>query len=625
MGKDKTQINSTTNETSVQAERELEKIYQQEKVQDFNTLRKQAATQRLWLWFTTSLLFLVVAGGLWFFFFRNTNEKFGEEAVSVKLSGPESSPSGQTIDYTLTWFNNQKVGLDQVEVNFRFPTGFTLTSSSVPTVNQDKNKFLVGNIKGEAKGELKITGQLVGEVGEKKDIAAVFSYQPDNFQSSFNKTLFTQTELVASVVTLELQAPTQVPIEQDMVLVVNYTNNSTDELSSLAIRLNPPSGFELEQPKLEAATGENNIWKLPILKSKGKGRIEFKGKFNSGVGSGDREFAVGVGVLGENNQFALQEEKKIITTIIESSLTLSLTANQVSLKSYADWGEQMDFTLQYANEGETVLANTTFNVKINSQFLDLSTWQADVTADINTSNGSILWTKKELPLLSRLDPGEKGTINFRLKVISVPPLIGSAPYSFTTSVLAKADQQIGSGSQLMETESNVITTKINTQIGLQTEGRYYTDQLVKIGSGPLPPRVDSTTTYVIFWKLSNTLNDANNIEVTTTLPQDVTWTGQATVSAGQNVVYNPNTREVRWELNRLPAGAGFKFASPEASFEVGITPGASDADKILVLTKASTLTAKDDFSGADLISTDKVVTTDLDNDLGAQGKGVVVR
>ncbi|MFH1111778.1 MAG: hypothetical protein V1712_01770, partial [Patescibacteria group bacterium] len=196
---------------------------------------------------------------------------------------------------------------------------------------------------------------------------------------------------------------------------------------------------------------------------------------------------------------------------------------------------------------------------------------------------------------------------------------------FNTGVKASAEQLIGGKLQPVTTESNIIITKINTQLSIQAEGRYYTDQLIKIGSGPLPPRVGSTTTYNIFWRLANTINEASYVEVTTTLPQDVNWTGQTTVSHGQPLTYNPNTREVRWELNRLPAGAGFKFDKPEASFEVAITPVEQDADKILVLVKTTTVTAKDSFSGADLIATDKLVTTELDNDLGAQGKGVVVR
>ena len=55
-----------------------------------------------------------------------------------------------------------------------------------------------------------------------------------------------------------------------------------------------------------------------------------------------------------------------------------------------------------------------------------------------------------------------------------------------------------------------------------------------------------------------------------------------------------------------------------------MTPLATDANKILVLTKTSTATARDTSSGADLIATAKFITTEIDNDLGAQGKGIVV-
>ncbi|MFZ5391508.1 MAG: hypothetical protein ACOZAJ_04530, partial [Patescibacteria group bacterium] len=78
-------------------------------------------------------------------------------------------------------------------------------------------------------------------------------------------------------------------------------------------------------------------------------------------------------------------------------------------------------------------------------------------------------------------------------------------------------------------------------------------------------------------------------------------------------------------VGQVPAWAGSLTSSPEASFEIAVTPADYDADKILVLIKTSTVSGRDAFSGGDIIATAKLVTTDLEEDLAAQGKGVVVR
>ena len=199
------------------------------------------------------------------------------------------------------------------------------------------------------------------------------------------------------------------------------------------------------------------------------------------------------------------------------------------------------------------------------------------------------------------------------------------PASFTSRAEISGEEVLNGIKQNITTSANEVVSKISTNLILETEARYFTDELIKVGSGPLPPKVFETTTYVVYFRLSNTLNEADNLEVTTTLPADVIWTNQANTSVGNKPTYNPNTREVKWILNRLPAGAGTVFAKPEASFEVAITPKESDADKIFVLTRTTALSARDTFSNAAILKTARFLTTELLDDLGATGKGAVSR
>ena len=604
---------------------ELARIYRGGRREDFTTLRRRAAHQRAWLYLTVFLLVAIALVGVWFFFFSSNQGKFGEETVTITFTGPTQAPSGQTVEYEVVWDNDQGVALKSGELNFRYPEGFTVLDANLSALDDNRTRFDIGGVGAREGGKLKLTGQLVGEVGDIKEFTVVFTYEPTNFRGQFATNSSLATELVASVLNLSLETPPQLPIDQDLILKVTYNNTSANDLSNLAIRFTAPGGFELDLPSADPVVGQDNLWRLPDLTPKSEGTLALVGRFTDASISGEQTFTVAIGIIDGDNNFTVQEEKTAVVNAIESHLTLTLTANQVAIKSFADWGEQIDFELRYANEGEANLNNVVLRAQLNTTLLDWTTWQADTVGSVDEDKGEVIWSKQTVAQLNNLAPGAKGSIHFRLTVVDTAPGGSTGPYSFDSKIAPSAQQTFGTTTQTVTSESNAITTKINTQLALQVEGRYYTDQLVKIGSGPLPPRVGNTTTYVIFWRLANTINDAANIEVTTTLPQDINWTGQATVSAGQNVVYNPNTREVVWQINKLPAGAGIQFARPEASFEVAITPTEQDADKILVLTKATTVTARDSWSGADLITTAKLVTTELDNDLGAQGKGVVAR
>ncbi|MBI5466505.1 MAG: hypothetical protein HY974_04410 [Candidatus Kerfeldbacteria bacterium] len=609
------------------AEREFAQFYQQQESYDVPQLLRQNRRRRLWLYAISILALLLGLALAGFFIFNNQGGgKFGEEAVKVEFLGPAAAPSGQVVEYRLSYTNDQSVDLLNTEINLRYPGGFTFQEAAPQPAAADGTKFSLPRIAAHETGSITIRGQLVGEVGEEKTFGAVLTYEPDNFRAQFAKSVTVKTQIVASVVNVEVSGPTQLPADQTLLLTVTYRNSSANKLTGLVLRLTSPGGFELELPQLEPLSGSNNTWKLPDIEPRGEGKIELRGKFTEAAIAGNQGFRLAIGLVPpEAKDLTVQEEKIFNTTLIKSHLTLSLTANDVSLKSAVDLGQEVVYDLVYSNEGEVSFSDLVLVARLNPLFFDWTSLRDTADGVVDAQAGTITWTKDNLPALEALSAAGSGSLRFSLRTPAVLPAGVTSGPSFKAQLAVRAKQLVGDSLREVSAQSNEVETKVNTQFSLSVEGRYYTDQLVKLGSGPLPPKVGQTTTYVVFWRLSNSWSEVDNIEVNTTLPAGVIWTGQSTVTAGQKVTFNPNTREVRWQLNRLPPGAGVVLDKPEASFEVAVTPEEPDADKILVLTKTTTATGRDNFSGADLIATAKFITTDLDDDLGAQGKGVVVR
>jgi len=584
---------------------------------------KEAKQRRLWLWITISLIAaagLALAG---FLVFSRQTAKFGEDAVVLNLTGPTSSPSGQTVEYHLTYNNQQTVALKNVEINLRYADGFTFSQAEPLADNAAGTLFSLPDIKGGGQGELVIKGQLVGQVGDKKDINAVISYQPSNVNAQYAKTLTFTTEVTASAINLTVDGPSQLVVDQTANFKVSYHNSSTDKLVGLMVRLVTPGGFVLDVPQLSPVANSANTWSLPDLDVGQSADLNLTGHFTNIAVPGNQDFYLGIGLTDSNGNFAVQEEKKLTINLNKTDLSLNLTINDASAKSAADLGQNLSYQLSLFNQSDKSLTDLTVTAKLDANYLDWLSLQDDYGGSVDSGRGTIVWTATQMPLLQEIKPGGRVLLKWNIKIKgSLPSGISASP-SFNSQVSAQAKEMSGSNLQVVSAESSQITTKLNSALKVTAAGRYYTDQSIKVGSGPLPPRVGQTTTYVIFWTIKNSFNEVDNVDITTTLPLGVSWTGQINKNLGSNLTYNSNTRQVNWHLDQLPAQAGSVGTVPQASFEVAITPQASDIDKILVLTKTTTATGQDNFSGGLIVATANFVTTDLTTDAMAQGKGVV--
>lgn len=151
---------------------------------------------------------------------------------------------------------------------------------------------------------------------------------------------------------------------------------------------------------------------------------------------------------------------------------------------------------------------------------------------------------------------------------------------------------------------------------LAAEARYWSAAGVQFGFGPLPPRVGETTGYRVFWtvRAGTTLTGA---AITATLPDAARWNGHETVTHGEGIVYDSGSRTIGWTIGDLAPNDN----TVSASFEVTITPTASDIGNALTLLNATTARASD---GTALTVSAPAVDTEL-SDPGGKGKGKVVK
>lgn len=118
--------------------------------------------------------------------------------------------------------------------------------------------------------------------------------------------------------------------------------------------------------------------------------------------------------------------------------------------------------------------------------------------------------------------------------------------------------------------------------------------------------------------MHKTLHDLNNAKVVAILPKIVAWTGN-TQTANGIIEYDEPTRTVAWNLGRVPEGAN----ELEGWFDVALTPQALDIGRFASLLGETSFQFQDARTNESVTRTKPSLSTDLNQDEGAKGKGVV--
>jgi hypothetical protein len=111
-------------------------------------------------------------------------------------------------------------------------------------------------------------------------------------------------------------------------------------------------------------------------------------------------------------------------------------------------------------------------------------------------------------------------------------------------------------------------------------------------TGPIPPKVDSESSYTAMITLTNSFNEVKEAVVTTTLPNYVKWSGQWSPSDAR-VSYNPDKKEFTWNVGTIASGAGFTTSPVVLYFKVSFVPSVSQANSTPIMINNQKVLAKD--------------------------------
>ncbi len=602
----------------------LSEIYKDNKgdlidVKKMSVKKRQAWIIRVFKRIIILGLLSLIAYFCYFYFFVRGNDMSGLEFL---IAAPEKVVAGEEFSYAINYTNPTKFPLSNLYLELKYPENFIFLNSSESPTNGNYG-FNLADLPSGATRTVTVTGTLVSQTDSVNVVSGRLSYIPINFSSEFKKESSDATIIEGFGFQAAVEAANSAFVNQDNELALSLFDVQNNQFADFNLEIVMPEGGTVSLAKdnknLNASStlvtpmpddnfiaiedGANN-WKISGLSlGSGPEKLNFIYQFKEQPSSSDITIKLSKKLL--DGQKYVFWEKTISPELVKSDLNLTLFLNGSKNNGTANFGDTLNYTLAYSNKGDNTFKDAVIMVVLNGFFLDWNSFKADQDGEVKTGK-MIVWTKNDISALSGIKPGDAGEINFSIKLKDyLDSDFGSSMQINSYSQYGVNNQESGEG----KNSSNIIETKINSDLYLSEQIRYFDDNNLPVGSGPLPPKVGEKSSFKVFWTVKNNLHELRNAEVILNLPNGINWDGNSSVGAG-TIYYDESRRLVIWNIGQLPVS----IYQTDASFSVSVTPSESDRDKILILSPGSTISASDNETQAVISRKTGPKTTKLEDD-----------
>jgi len=597
----------------------LSEIYQDEKGDMVDVRRLNIKKKRGFFFKMLNVIFfLAILGGLgygfYYYIFRGGSDA---TALDLSISAPEKVIAGEEFFSTLSYRNLSRAEASKIRIEVTYPENFIFLDSQPKAAEKDSVWQFDKLATGES-GEIKIKGKVVNGKETNNIILAKITYTPANFSSEFKKEASHTFSVEDIGIDISFDYSSSVLVGQENEIAVKIKAQENNFLSQFKLTIDPLENMEIISATVTEAKEKKEGRNLRIEPARpgvynvseiGRQEQEFKIKYKLSKKMADgQEIVMRFENLAEDDKTRSFLEKKISLEVMKSDLNLTLIINGSKNDQAVNFGDRLNYSLVYNNKGETSMKDVVLMAVLESDFLDWKTLKEENNGQ--ERGNSLTWTKEEVPALAELEPDKEGIIDFSINIVSLEEAGAMASRSF--QIKSYVQFSIGNSEDFeanLDNRSNMIINKINSDLSLKEEVRYFNADNVPVGNGPLPPKVGETTSFKVYWTLANNLHELNEAKVEVVLPEDVSWDNKNRTSVGA-ISYDSDSRKVTWQIGRLP----ITVYRADAEFNISITPGDSDKNKIMVILPEASAVAIDSETGADITSVVKAKTTKLEDD-----------
>ncbi|KKP43703.1 MAG: hypothetical protein UR31_C0001G0027 [Parcubacteria group bacterium GW2011_GWA2_33_14] len=543
--------------------------------------------------FIVSGILIIVVGFIGFWYYRD--RIFSKEILKLEILGQEQAKMGEEIEYTVKYKNNGNFVLENPKLTFELPDN-SLTEDDKTRLTQNLKDIYPG-------GEdfVKFKARLLGKEGDLKVARAWLSYTPKNLSARYESDTTFTTKIDVVPITLTLDLSSKIEKGKEFSYVINYFSNVDYPLENLSIKIDPADGFNFKSSIPSSL--DNTEWKLDtLLKSQG-GRINISGVI-LGNQQNNLKLSVKLGMWRAGSFIIIKETTQEVE-IIQPLLFISQQVNGFS-DYVASPGESLRYEVFLRNLGTTPIENLFVTYRLDNNAFDISTLSSQ-NGQVRPNDNLIIFDYKQLPLLKKLNSKQEVKLEFT----------GKLKDNWFVSPSDQNNAQIKNKVEVLDISEEFLT-KVNSKIGLSQKAYYSTQNGIE-NSGPIPPTVDSITTYTMVWQATNYFNDVKNIKVKAILPANVSLSDNIfPEDQASNFSFDSASREIVWVAGSLASGS-----SASLSFQIAIVPSSFQKGTIADLIGQASIFAEDQFTGAVTKSSALGLDTSLPDDSNNSGGGIV--
>ncbi|TSC78418.1 MAG: hypothetical protein G01um101429_814 [Parcubacteria group bacterium Gr01-1014_29] len=527
-----------------------------------------------------------------------------KENIFLAVEAPKKITVGENVTFEVRFQNRNSVALESVDLIFEYPEGARPLVGEIPR-GPFRERITIGRLTPNEERREVFRAFLFGKEGDVLTAKATLEYRPQNSSARFGKDSTFSVAVERSPIGIAIAMPADATGGQQIEIVIDYVSTTESLLKDVFLDILYPSGFKFTSAS-PVSSKDNNLWRLGDIPSRGEGSIVIIGTI---TGNPDelKHFDVRIGLLNEETEIWSsygQVSKSLVIHDTLLAVDVRLSENHhIGITP----GQTVNFSIIWRNNLPVSARNILMEAIISGVAVDY-THVSSSKGSYDSARHKIVWTATQEPAFRFVSPGQSGVVELQVPVLAHLPIQLIEDKNFTVTVEAKMyTNTVPEGFAGVKTEGeDSAVVKVATQFGFVSRGLQRSG--VFQNTGPLPPRVGMETTYTVMWSLTSSANDAEGVSVHASVPAYVEWKNVIAPS-GEQVVYDPDTREITWDAGFVVAGTGYTRPAREVSFQVGITPGVSHVGREPEILSSSKASGHDAFTGLSLQDDETNVTT----------------
>jgi len=574
----------------------LNNIYASGKEHSQKSFESHKKKGRHWVWFLL-ISFAILAGLAWLgFFLFNPSNKFSDNEVVFTIDAPKKISAGDTATFTITYSNNLSIPLATANLFIKYPDGFEFVKADTEPTDKEHREWSLGTLPAKTSRTITIEGMLWGNKDDVATLRGFFNYRPANFNADFQKVAVADVAFEQSPLEITFTGNESAHIGDLLTYTVSIKNSNNKPFENGLLAVAFPQGFIIQNSS-PSPSKDQNTWGISTLAPGEISTITFKGNFASNTNVENKTFSLAQLILHGDKKYTGQT--LTLSTKLEAAQYLleTMVGTALDQQSIAQ-GDKTLFTIKYKNTSTAPLENISlratvegpsdggkslFNWSAIDDKLDGSIRGEQVSSTVR--RGTITWTKKEIPALAMLKPGDEGIVSFTLPIKDKGAFdinkIGTAP-SIAYAELVSGDTQ-----NTIIMKSNVVRMNLMTNLTLSAQSQLKEKKQTADGG--------TEAIYIITWTVENSVHEASDVHIAAQLPDGTRWLDKTQVTAGE-ITFDSDTKQAQWKINRIPASV----PKTTISFDVALQAPKGSSGSFNLLNKTR-LEAYDKTSSASIL------------------------